>query len=768
MYLKQFFRSLSRDLFNTAVMIISLITGVFCSVMILAFILHELGTDNFHEDKDRIFALKCDDPWVKDGKMYYCKAGSAEYMKKNYSSVEDYCRISNSNALKIVVNNQSYFDKSQLIGASQNFFNFFSYDLLTNNAETVLESKNSLVISTDLAEKYFNADALGKIVSLVYADTTENMVVTGVFRKSTENTQLVFDMVRQIGDKDSRCYVKLTPGSDPNGVEKIFDEDRNNIPVVHMGNPGAYFLEPFKTAYFDTSRATVADRNRDINDLLIAGIIGFLIFGVAVFNYLGILANRFNRKIREFFIRRINGGTVKDLAYRFFLENSIVVCLGFMLAILIIPDILPFFNSLVSSQVTGKFIFQADQLLIFASLLLIILIVSLLFIVYLISSNSNLVSLKTDYSYKWKSFNIPFFNIFQITASIVLIICSMVIMRQISYITEKPIGIDKNVIEVKIPAQHSKMAGVFKDELLKFSSVRNVSVVGASPLLEHMLVGLKYMQDGIEKEYVPSGFNGDENYIDVLNLKLIDGTGFNERTNGTKVCIINQSFARLFPDRKLIGEGMPGLEENIITGIVEDFHYSGFKEGIGPAFVSFSDKGGHLLVKATSGNDQEARKAIDEVWHQLIPDFPVNMESTGERLEWFHRNDMNFRRLIVSCSLISLFLSILGLLAVTYQKARARTKEIGIRKINGATLNDILFLINKGFLKWTTIAFLIATPLSWIAMHRWLQGFTYKTNFPWWIFVMAGVLTLIISMITVNWQIFTIARKNPVESLRYE
>lgn len=768
MNLKQILRSLARDYFNTVVMIVSLTTGVFCSVLILSFIKHELGTDNFHKDKERMYALSCDDPWVTDGKMYYCRAGSAEYMKENYSSVEDYCRISNSNALKIVVNNQSYFDKSQIIGVSENFFRFFSYELLTNNPETAIESKNSLVISTELAEKYFNSDALGKVITLVHADTTEDMTVTGVFRKNPGNTQLVFDIVRQTGNEDSRCYIKLTAGSDPKKLEKDFYENRANIPVVHQGNPGAYYLTPLKKSYFDTTRATVADRNRDIKDLWIAGMIGLLIIGVAVFNFLGIIANKFNRKLREFFIRRINGGSFKDLVYRFFFENSIIVCLAFLIAVLLIPDILPFFNSLVNSQVTAKFIFQTDQVMIFASLLLILLLVSLLFTIYLIRSNSRLISLKTDYSYKWKNFNIPFFNIFQMAASIILIICSLVILRQMNYITEKPIGLDKYVIEVKIPAKHRTKAGVFKDELLKYGSISNVSVVGASPLLEHMLLGLRYMQDGVEKEYIPSGFNGDENYLDVLNIKLLKGNGFNESAVGTKICIVNQSFANLFPDRQLIGEGMPGLEEIIITGIVQDFHYSGFKEGIGPAFVSYSNGGGHLLVKAHDGSGSDARQAIDEVWKELIPDYPLNTESIGERLEWFHRDDMNFRKLVITCSLISLFLSVIGLLAVTYQKARTRTKETGIRKINGATIRDILILINEGFLKWTLIAFLIAAPLSWIAMQRWLQGFVYKTNLPWWIFLIAGALTFLITMLTVNWQILSVARKNPVESLRYE
>ena len=196
---------------------------------------------------------------------------------------------------------------------------------------------------------------------------------------------------------------------------------------------------------------------------------------------------------------------------------------------------------------------------------------------------------------------------------------------------------------------------------MKNSSVNNVSVVGASPLLEHFLLRLKYQQDGVEKEYTPGGFSGDENYLDVLGVKLVDGTGFSGILSAnTKKCLINQTFARLFPERDLIGKGLPGMEDMIVTGIVEDFHYFDLKAKIEPAFISFDNKGWHLLVKASGNQTQAARSAISDIWQKLIPDYPVNIESVGDRFEWYHRRNVNFKRLIVSCSLISLFLSMIG------------------------------------------------------------------------------------------------------------
>jgi putative ABC transport system permease protein len=430
-------------------------------------------------------------------------------------------------------------------------------------------------------------------------------------------------------------------------------------------------------------------------------------------------------------------------------------------------DAFPFFNALTNSKITETFIYQPEQIAILAGVLFLYCITLIFF--YLIRSNLNLNYLKTDQAQTVRSIQIPVFNIFQLASSISLIICALIIIRQMNYITNKPIGLNKEVIEIKIPPQYKDKALVFKEELLKSSSVNSVSLVGASPVLEHFMVALKYQQDGVEKEYSPSGFSGDENYLDVLGIDLVDGAGFSEILSAnTKKCLINQSFARLFPDQDLIGKGIPGMEDMVVTGIVEDFHYSDLKSIVEPAFISFDNKGGHLLVKATENQTQEARSAISAIWQKLVPDYPVDTESVGDRFEWFHRGNLNFKRLIEACSIISLFLSMIGLFAVSYQKSISRTKEIGIRKINGANIIEILVMINKDFVRWTVIAFITAVPAAWFAMNKWLENYAYKTGVEWWIFVISGVIVLTVSLLTVCWQSWRAARRNPVEALRYE
>jgi putative ABC transport system permease protein len=451
------------------------------------------------------------------------------------------------------------------------------------------------------------------------------------------------------------------------------------------------------------------------------------------------------------------------------IENSIIVAISFLIGLFLMLDALPFFNTLINSNITNTFIRQPGQIAILLGVLVLVLLITLFFGSYLIRSNLSINLLKTDQDQRVRSIQIPLFNIFQLTSSIALIICSLIIIRQMNFITQKPIGLNKDVIEIRIPPQYKDKAVAFKDELMKSISVDGVSVVGASPLLEHFLVLLKYQQDGVEKEYSLSGFSGDENYLDVLGIELVDGSGFSETLSAnTKKCLINQSFARLFPDQDLIGKGIPGMEDMIVTGIVKDFHYSDLKSKVEPAFISFDNKGWHLLVKPAENREQPARSTISDIWQNLIPDYPLDIESVGDRFEWYHRGNINFKRLIVSCSLISLFLSMIGLFALSYQKTRSRIKEIGIRKINGANMIEILALLNKNFLQWTVIAFIIAVPASWYAMSNWLGSYAYKTEIKWWIFALSGIIVLTISLLTVSWQSWRAATKNPVESLRYE
>ena len=763
-------RSLFRQKLNTGIIIISLAIGMACVNLITLFINRELNTDAFHKQKDQIYALRCDDPFNKGQKMYLCREGSAEYIKDNFIQVEDFCRVSPAGSQKVVANNETYYDRPGVIAASKNFFGFFSYKLLTNNPKTSLEAENDLVISEDLSQKYFGTgNAVGQIITLVNGDKEEPMIVTGVFRKPVENTQIRFDMVRPTKGKDSRCFVRLASGTKPQELDKLLASNKAAIPSINDGTPGQYSLKPFHDAYFDTSRHISFEASRDKTDLWIALIIGLVIIGIASFNYLGLVNNNLIEKNKAYAVQRVNGGSKFSFVLNFMAESLIVVGVSFLLSLFLMLWVVPFFNHLTNTNITSSFIFNPKQILILSEVVAVLLFITLLFVVFRIRKNKYLNALKPGGSQIGKRIQMPAFNIFQLASSLVLIIFSIIIIKQTNYITQKPIGLDKQVIEVKIPGQFADKVSVFKQELKANSSVSSVSIANASPVLEHFMVILHYNQNGVEKEYTPSGFTGDENYIATLGIQIVEGTGFSGNPEADKnKCLVNESFAQLFSDQNLIGKGLPGMENKIVTGIVKDFHYSSLKSLVEPALIAYDPRGLHLMVKASENKLALAQDDIAKTWNKLIPDYPLNMETIGDRYEFLHRENKKYLQLIGACSVISVFLSMIGLFAISFQSSRYRTKEIGIRKVNGAKISEVMTMLNKDFVKWVAIAFVIATPVAWYAMHKWLENFAYKTELSWWIFALAGMMALGIALITVSWQSWKAATRNPVEALRYE
>ncbi len=770
MKITQIFRSLYRDRLNTSVIIISLAFGIACINLIILFLNRELSTDEFQKNGSRIYVLKCDDPFNKGSKMFACRLGGAEYMKENFAQVEDFCRINRIGVQKIIANGQAYYDKPSVYEASANFFNFFTYRLLTNNPNSVLETKEGIAISEELATKYFGKSLpVGQVITLISGKTKSDYVITGVFKKPKDNTQLAFDMVKLANESDSYAYLLLKQNTDPADLEKIFDKEKEKIPSIRDAEPGKYYLESLFKVYFDTTQNGPLGPVRDKSDLLVAFIIGLLIISVASFNYLGLINNKLLEKTREFNIRHINGGSTFRLIAEFIFENFIVIIISVAISLEIMSWIMPLFNELTGSEINFSHFLLVKNLSGMAGVLVFLLLLTLFFSYIRITHNAIGSNLKEIADNRGKVFHLPVFNVLQLAIALILLSCSFIILKQIHYITKKDIGLDKEVIEIKIPNQYPEMAKIFKEEIQKIPAVTLISITPASPMLEFWMVLYKYTENGSEKQYTPALFPGDENFISTLSIGLIDGRNFSGNIASDKNnCLINESFAKKFSGRNLIGEKIPGDNDLTIIGIVKDFHYFSLKNKIDPCIITFNNSGNHLLVKSSPSQFRVVRQAIKGIWQKLIPDYPLNIESVKERFEWYHRENSNYVKLIGSCCFISLFLSMIGLFAISYNTSRKRTKDIGIRKINGATILEVMFLLNKDFIKWVIVAFLIATPIAWYVMHRWLQSFVYKTQQSWWIFGLAGIIALGIALLTISWQSWSAATKNPVEALRYE
>jgi putative ABC transport system permease protein len=770
MKLNQIFKSLFRKPLNSLIIIISLGIGMACTNLIILFITRELNTDSFQQNRDRIYLLKCDNPYEKGSQMSNCKKGGAEYIKENFSQVEDFCRIRYTRAQKVMIGNQVYNDNLAVFETSATFFTVFSYKLLTNNPNSVLTTKDDIVISEDLAQKYFGERLpVNRIITIINDNIKTDFIIKGIFRKPVENSQFNFDMVKLSENTERYAFLLLKNNTDPAKLEKLFAEEKDKIPVINDGTPGKYYLKSFKQTYFDTSEYSLLGNKREKSDIVIATIISLMIICVASVNYLGLINNKLFDKTREFYIRRINGGSRTSLIFDFMIENLIIIGIAFVISLEVISWIIPLFNVLTESQIDVTYFTRPDSFLFMSYVVLFLLFVTLIFTVNKMNKQKTSSIRKVVIDKEGKIIKIPAFNIFQLIVTLVLLICSITILKQINYITKKEIGINKDVIEVKIPSIYESQTRIFKEDLLKNPSVASISVTTASPLLEWIQTSFQYKENGEDKQYSPKIFRGDEAFISTLGIVLTEGRDFSGNiTSDKNNCIINESLARYFSGRNLIGEKLPGYEKLTVIGIVKDFNCSGAKDPISPGVIIFDNSGNHLLVMPAFGQSQSVKNSISETWQKLIPDFPINIESVRERYDWYHIKETNFAKLIVSCCLISLFLSMIGLFAISFHSSRKRTKEIGIRKINGATVFGVISLLNRDFFRWVIIAFVPASIITWFIMNKWLQGFAYRTELNLWIFAFAGLLTVATTLFTVSWQSLRAATRNPVEALRYE
>ncbi|MDA3868204.1 MAG: ABC transporter permease, partial [Salinivirgaceae bacterium] len=582
--IKTIFRGFNRNRLNTSVIVISMAVGMACFFLIALFIQREFSSDDFNPDKTRTFALQCDDPFGSGrGKMMHCREGSVEYMHDNLVGIESFCRLWHIRGKRIVANRNVYYDSPTILSASSNFFEFFHYNLISNNPKNVLVTENDIAISKDLALKYFGETLpIGKTLKTGSGEDEKEFFVSGVFEKPLETTQINFDMVTLFNGKDSRCYVKLDSPESKQKLEEDFESLKAEIPSINDGTPGQHYLQAMDDAYFSSSRKARFEASRDKTDLWVAIAIAFLIMGIAVFNYLNLIRNRLNDNIKNYTINRIQGASNKDLVRLFMYEIVGMLSISFILGVVLMRVVLPFFNELLSTNISVRIFTQFKSLLLFILFLSVLAGISYLFALIHIRTQLTTTNIKGNAQTPRR--RLPAMNVIQLASMIILVICSSIVVKQIQFINNKEIGLDKNVIEVRVPPSYKDKTSVFKEELTTNPNIRNLSLTTASPLLEHWVVILNYKEDGAEKKYYPCGFTGDANYITTLGIKIREGENFSGNPDTDKrKCLINKSLADLFPNRELIGHPMPGNEETTIIGIVEDFHFSSLKRVVEPA-----------------------------------------------------------------------------------------------------------------------------------------------------------------------------------------
>ena len=790
-HLKIALRHLQKNKLYALVNIVGLAIGIASCLLIGLYIWQELNFDGFHKNADRIARVT----WqynFGDAENKVATTGTkvGPEFQRRFPEVQAYARL--LKYPRVISYQNAMFDEKNFLYADSAFFSMFSFPLLKGDARTVLAGPDKLVITKTAAKKYFgNEDPVGKTVNV---GGTKDFLITGVAEDAPEASQIRFDFVATFSSLGASKEEKW---NEANYITYLLLQDEKSLPSVQQkiddyiktigrnelhleGNQYmAYHLEPLTRVHLH-SDLDGFEPNNNILYIYIMAIVAVLILLIACVNYTNLSTAQSAKRRAEISMRKVMGAGKSQVFNQFITETFLLTLFGVVLALLISAVFLPSFN-----QLSGKN-FQVSTL--FHPSLLLVLLVAALVIAFaagaypaLILSGAKLITiLKSGFTFTGSTTLRKSLIVFQFVISIFLIIATIVILQQLSYIRNKDLGYNKEQVVV-LPVDR-KISAHYDD--IKRALANNpgvLSVAGAYEEPTHIDWG-----DGIHtkdgKEITVNALPVDEDFVKTMGLKLVAGSDYNQTDvmqfdtsndgrNLRYTFMVNEAAVKAlgWKPEEAIGKTITKGSDGVIKAVVKDFHFRSLHEPINP-LVIFLDKRmmNTLFVKLSGSNVSASLQKLEQTWKERVSHRPFEYRFLDEEYAALYQAEQRTASVFTSFSSLAILLACLGLFALTAYTMVQRTKEIGIRKVLGASVTDILSLVAKDFLRLVFFALLIATPLAVLATSKWLNSFSYKINLQWWVFALAGLVTLLIAFLTISLQAIKTALANPVKNLRTE
>jgi putative ABC transport system permease protein len=790
-YLKVSFRNLWKHKVFSGINIVGLAVGMAACFLIFLYVSFELSYDNFHSKADRIYRVVADvktpTETIRSGVV---TTPVAINLKRDFPEIEDAVRIAPERLL--VKKGNIKFQEEKLVLADSTLFNVFDFPLVAGNKKTALVEPMSVVVSQTAAKKYFgNTNPMGQ--ALQVTGEAINAKVTGVMKDIPRNSQIEADMIfsqsssKQISGfamSDSEwtnhtnyTYILVKPNTDVKALEAkfpAFQEFHNGVEAKRLQMQDYLSLEPLRRVYLHSKRGGFISGN--INNVYIFSAIALFILLIACVNFINLTTARSAERAKEVGIRKVAGALRFQLAKQFISESIIICLIAFVIAVVLSAIALPLFNQLAGKEVSSSIFSNPLHI---AGLFVISVFIGLIagFYPSLVLSSFKPVSvLKGRFSTGTRGLVLrKSLVVFQFTISIVLIVSTIVVYRQLNYMRSQELGFSKEQTIV-INTNYDKNKEAFKQSL---SSIPGVLSTAASSHVPGGGFNSAYsMVENKKGEMQKSNldlFFVDFDYIQQYDLKLAAGRGFSENfaTDSTQAMVINEAASKMLgyaTPQEAIGRKFDqwGRQGQII-GVVKDFHYKSLQQDVPPLVMRFEPWAlGMISVKVSAANLPATLKAISNEWGQLIPNRPFEYSFLDEFFDRQYRAEDHFGNLFFNFAVLAIFISCLGLLGLSSYSTMQRTKEIGIRKVLGANVTGIVNLLSIDFIKLVLIALVIAVPIAWFGMNKWLEDFAYRTNIAWWIYGLAGLISVAIAFSTISFQTIKAAIANPVKSLRTE
>ena len=800
-YIKTALRSLGKNKGFTAINLLGLALGLAITLLIVFYVVDELGYDRYNTKADRIYRINND---IKLGSSENSYAVSpailASALTAEIPEIDKVVRFRQSGSPNIKKGNQ-IIHENNTVYADPSVFDVFTLPSLSGDLSAALKEPNTVVITETIAKKYFNTvSVVGK--TMVF-DDTHNFKITGVIKDVPKQSHFNFDffisMASLAESRDNswlsnnfQTYILLKNGADIKTVDKKLQQliiehlspqlqTTLHLSYADFNKGGNYFrlnTTPLTDIHLHSNRVAEVGQNGNIQYVYIFSIIAIFILLIACVNFMNLSTARSANRAREVGVRKVLGSDRKHLIFQFLAESMIVTFVSTLIALVLAILLLPLFNQMADKEL--GFTFGSLTWLI-PAVIVIILVIGLLagsYPAFFLSGFQPIAVLKGKLAEGFKGGGLrSFLVVFQFSISIFLIIGTLVIYNQLKFIQNKDLGYNRSqVLVIKNVMVLGQQANTFKQEVKSLPGVTNGSLTSYTP------TGMNRNSSAIfpdatfdtKKALVSQIWSVDEDYIATLNIKLLQGRNFSkDMPTDSSAIIVNQSAAKLLGFQDPLNKTVYTPQDSYgkymkpyrIIGMIKDFNFNSLRENVSPLVLIFKEERGALNLKVNPANVAGIITQIQNKWKAIAPNQDFSYSFMDQDFDATYRSEQRIAKIFLSFTSLAIIIACLGLFGLAAYAAEQRTKEIGVRKVLGAGLSSIVGMLSKDFIKLVLIAILIAAPLAWLAMRQWLQGFAYRQNVQWWVIVVAGAGAILIAFVTISFQSIKAALINPVKSL---
>lgn len=785
-YFKTGFRSLLRQGSISALNLFGLTLGLICFMLLFAFVRHELSFEDFHLNKSRIARINM--TWIfGDTSTPTSKATSivSVILSEEIPEVDNVVRFNNQGG-HILRHADKVFKEENLIYADSTLFDIFSFKLLQGNPDKCLVEPNSLLLSQSMAAKYFGTDVSNEVAlgRTFMVNNSQEFIVTGIFEDLPNNSHLQFDFLASMStlpqsknanwdNSEFATYFQIYPGSSFEEIQEKIDDLLVKSEVKEFAQ---FDIEPITKIYLHSELLNDFGPQSDFRNVILFGSIGVLILLIACINYLNLVTAKSTERAKEVGLRKVLGAFRNQLFFQF-MSESILICFGsLLLAYGLSLVLLDGFNILSGQRIPIEIFADNSFILTMCGVTLLVSFLAGSYPSFILSNYRPVSVLKGKIKATATGFvTRKILIVVQFATSIFLIIGTMVVYEQLSYIQNKKLGFDKDhVLILPVDDEMKKNLNTIKNELTNVPGIISASYVSHTPGNISFMTTFQNLQEDNPRQLMNAA-KVDHDFLETSGVELVYGNNFNERSNYEERYgfLLNESAMEFFgwSLEDAVGKkvGIWGGDTGVVVGVIKDFHNRSLHTEI-DKMILFNESSdffySSLLVKVSGQNLSSTINSIGDFWREMIPHRPFEYSFLEDRFMKSYNSETRLSKLFTLFAGLAILIACLGLLGLSTYSALQKAKEMSIRKVHGASPLQILGRFSWEFALLIIVAFIIAAPLSFLASEKWLQGFAYKTELYWGLFIFSGIFSLAITMITISLQSVKLAMINPAVILK--